>query len=239
VTRTDAIAPVQQSRSDVVWRLLPLSGAAYTALLVVAAAAFPAPPGGDVSPAADPSWLAEHTGAAIAQSYVRALAAVAFLALTAAVVTAIRRALPRESPLGHVAVVGGTLTGGLMLAAQGTALAAALHVDAGGEAAVTRALGALQSGLLDVSALPAVLLFGAVGVAGLRSGLVARWLAWLSLAGVPFALVDAGSYDGGPLESVGLLGLAYFLAWSLLMGVRLSITHDARQRAGTPGTPAS
>ncbi|KQX69772.1 hypothetical protein [Angustibacter sp. Root456] len=224
MTRTDATATrLRPSRPDVTGRLLPLSGAAYTALLVVAAAAFPAPPGGDVSPAADPSWLAEHTGDAIAQSYVRALAAVAFLALTAAVVTAIRRALPRESSLGPVAVVGGALTGGLVLAAQGTALAAALYVDAGGDAAVTQALGSLQSGLLDVSALPAVLLFGAAGIAGLRSAFVPRWLTWLSLAGVPFALVDAGSYDGGPLEVVGLLGLAYFLAWSLLMGVRLAM----------------
>lgn len=103
-------------------------------------------------------------------------------------------------------------------------MAAALYVDAGGDAAVTRALGSLQSGLLDVSALPGVLLFGAAGLAGLRSGFIPRWLAWLSLAGVPFALVDAGSYDGGPLESVGLLGLAYFLAWSLLIGVRLSLS---------------
>ena len=226
MTRTDSTATLQRPtlRGPLVGRVLPLSGAAYTVLLVVAAAAFPAPPGGDVSPAADPSWLAEHTSAAIAQSYVRALAAVAFLALTAAVGTAVRRALPGPSSLGPVAVVGGALTGGLMLAAQGTALAAALYVDAGGDAAVTRALGSLQSGLLDASALPAVLLFGAVGVAGLRSGVVPRWLAWFSLAGVPFALVDAVSYDGGPLEAVGLLGLAYFLAWSLLMGVRLSVS---------------
>lgn len=33
--------------------------------------------------------------------------------------------------------------------------------------------------------------------------------------GVPLALLDAASYDGGPLAAVGIMGLAYFLVWSL------------------------
>ncbi len=100
-------------------------------------------------------------------------------------------------------------------------MASALFVHSGGGADATRSLGALQSGFLDMSSLPAVLLFGAVGLAALRTGILPRWLAVLSLLGVPFALVDAGSYDGGPLEAIGLLGLVYFLAWGLLTGAQL------------------
>ncbi len=62
-------------------RLLPASGAVYAVLMVVGAAGFPAPPGGDVSPAGQPSWLAAHLNAVIAQSYVRGFAALAFVGL--------------------------------------------------------------------------------------------------------------------------------------------------------------
>ena len=42
-------------------QLLPLCGVVYTVLLVAAAVAFPAAPGGDVSPAMIAGWLASHT----------------------------------------------------------------------------------------------------------------------------------------------------------------------------------
>lgn len=219
-------------------RYLPLAGVAFTGLMVIAAAAFPMPPGGDVSPASNPGWLAGHVNAVIAQSYVRALAALAFLALAAAVATACRRALPERSSLPDVALVGGAFSTGLLLLAQATSLAAALFVHAGGAADTTRGLGALQNGFLDMSAIPAVLLFAATGITALRTGLLPRWLAVFSLAGVPFALVDAASYDGGPLESIGLLGLLYFLAWSLLIGVRLRLTHRTDNMITTTEEPA-
>lgn len=50
---------------------------------------------------------------------------------------------------------------------------------------------------------------------------VPRWLAWLTLAGVLFALLDAVSSSGSPLEPVEILGLAYFLVWSLATGATL------------------
>lgn len=202
-------------------RYLPLAGAAFTVLMVAAAAAFPMPPGGDVSPASNPAWLAAHHNAVICQSYLRALAALAFIALAAAVAAASRRALPENSPLPAAALAGGVLSGGLTLLAQAVSLAAALFAHDGGAAGSTRALGTLQDGFLDMAAIPAVLLFAATGVAALRTALLPRWLTVVTVLGVPFALLDAGSYDGGPLESIGLLGLAYFLAWSLLVGVRL------------------
>ena len=81
---------------------------------------------------------------------------------------------------------------------QGVGVAAALFIHGGGGADTTRALGELQTGFLDMSAVPAVLLFGTAGITAARTGLLPRWLAMVSLAGVPFALVDAASYDGGP-----------------------------------------
>jgi hypothetical protein len=203
-------------------RFLPLSGVAFAVLMVAAAIGFPMPPGGDTSPATVPGWLAAHTGAVIAQSYVRALAAVAFLALTAAVAAACRRASSSPSALPGLALAGGACTGGLLLLGQGVTLAAALQARNGGGVAAIRALGALQNGFLDMSSLPATLLFGAVGLAALRTRLLPRWLAVVTLLGVPFAVADAASYDGGPLESVGLAGLVYFLLWSLVTGVLLA-----------------
>ncbi len=65
--------------------------------MVLGTVAFPMPPGGDVSPASQPAWLAAHYNAVIAQSYVRGLAAVAFIAATVAVAIACRRALGEHS----------------------------------------------------------------------------------------------------------------------------------------------
>jgi hypothetical protein len=92
-------------------------------------------------------------------------------------------------------------------------------------------LGRLQDSFLDLSSLPGALLFGAVGLAALRSSLLPRWLAVLSLFGVPLAVIDALAYDGGPLEAVGLLGLVYVLAWALLIGVRLYFGWRAGDRS--------
>lgn len=209
-------------------RYLPMSGVAFAALMVLGAAGFPMPPGGDVSAASRPGWLASHYDAVIVQGYVRALAAVAFLALAAAVAAACRRALPDSSPLPGLALVGGAFSGGILLVGQAVGLAAALFAHSGGSAGTTRALGQLQDGFLDMSALPGILLFAAVGITAVRTGLLPRWLAVASLAGVPIALLDAGSYDGGPLASIGLLGLLYFVAWSLLTGVQLSRAYRTR-----------
>lgn len=200
-------------------RYLPLSGAAFTALMVAGAAAFPMPPGGDVSPAAKPVWLVAHYNAVIAQSYVRALAGIAFIALGVAVAAAIRRAA--GASLAGCALVGGAFSGGLVLLSQAVSVGAALFAHGGGNDDTTRALGSLQDAFLNLSSLPAVLLFGAAGAAALRTRLLPRWLTVVTLLGVPFALVDSASYDGGPFEPVGFIGLVYFLAWALVVGVQL------------------
>ncbi len=202
-------------------RLLPAAGPVFTALMVLGAAGFPAPPGADVSPAAEPTWLAAHRNAVIGQSYIRAFAAVAFVVLAISVASALRRATPGRAVAPTMALAGGVLYGALILLAQGFILAAALLSKAGGGTDAIRALGSANSAVLDFSALPAVLLFAAAGLGALHTDMLPRWLTILSLIGVPLAVVDALSYDGGPLEAVGLIGLVFFLAWSVLVGVGL------------------
>lgn len=213
-------------------RLLTLAGPAYAVLMVAGAAAFPAAPGGDVSPASNPSWLAVHASAVISQSYVRALAAVAFIAFSVAMASACRRALGSPSPLVGLGLAGGAISGCLLLLGQGVALAAALAVDRS-SAGEIKALGDLQNGFLYMSSLPAALLFGAVGLTALRTAMLPRWLAIVSVIGVPLAVADAASYDGGPLEALGLVGLAWFLLWSLTVGVLLAVR--AENGASTRG----
>lgn len=224
-------------REPTAGRYLPLAGAIFTGLMVLGAVAFPMPPGGDVTAASKPQWLAAHYNAVIAQSYVRALAAVALIALAAAVAAACRRVLPAGTTLPALALAGGAISGSLLLLAQATGLGAAVFVHAGGAADTTRGLGALQNAFLDMSAMPTVLLFTAAGITALRTGLLPRWLAIASLAGVPVALADAAGYDGSPLASLGLLGLLYLLAWSLITGVRLHLAD--RGDADTANQPTT
>lgn len=209
-------------------RYLPLAGAAFTTLMVISTAAFPMPPGGDVSPASKPPWLAAHHVAIIAQSYIRGLAAVMFIALAVAIAAAINRTTSGRSSLPGAALLGGAFSGMLLLVAQAVSLAAALFIHGGGNPDTVRALGTLQDAFLNLSSLPAVLLFAATGLAALHTGLLPRWLTILTLLGVPIALLDTLSYDGGPVESVGILGLLYLLAWALLVGIRLYLNpqHD-------------
>lgn len=201
-------------------RLLPLSGIAYAALLVLAAAAFPAP-GGDDSPARHPAWLAHHQAAVAIQGYVRAAAALAFIVLALGVAQAIRNRRGGASPAARIALVGGTLYGATLLVAQGVCIAAVIasHEHAGPQA--VSALGFLQDGLLAISSLPAIGLFAAAGAVFLAERFAPRWLAWLTLAGVPLAVLDAASFSGSPFEPVGILGLAYFLIWSLATGTAM------------------
>jgi hypothetical protein len=121
-----------------------------------------------------------------------------------------------------------------MICAQAASIAAALFVREGGGADATRAIGALQAAFLDASSLPAALLFLGLGVASLRHGLMPGWLVVVTLVGVPVAVVDSASYQGGPLEPVALVGLVYFLAWSLLAGVQLTRTHDGQDQPLAP-----
>jgi hypothetical protein len=214
-------------------RLLPLAGVVFTALNVIGAIAFPMP-SGDVAPGRKPAWAAAHADAIVAQGYVRAVAAVAFIILAVAVAGLIRRD-GSSRMAAAAALIGGAGCGLLLLLAQAAAIGSALAADDGAGAAVVRSLGYADDSFLTVSSLPAVMLLAAAGLWFLRARLVPTWLAWATLAGVPVALVDAASYDGGPLEAVGILGLAYFLLWSLAVGISLFAGRRPR-RAAVLGT---
>lgn len=222
-------------------RVLALAGLAYPVLTIVGFAAFPKPPGGDVSAAHDPVWLASHTGAVISQSYVRGLAAVAFVLLTVTLAGAISAARSetvsgtlagdsstsdRSRALPRLAVAGGVTYSGLLLAAQAMMLAAALAARGSLGASPIQLLDSIDGALLSLASLPAILLFAGAGLGLLHAG-APRWLALFTLVGAPLALLDALSYDGGPLAAVGLVGLAYFLVWSLVVGVQLAAGRPA------------
>lgn len=201
-------------------RMLPLAGVLFTALNVIGAIGFPMPPGGDVAPGKKPVWAAAHASLIVAQGYVRALAAIAFIILAIAIAAIMRREGASRAAV-TAALLGGAASGLLLLLAQAAAIGSALAADDGTGPSVVRTLGYADDAFLTVSSLPAVVLFAAAGFWFVRARLVPVWLAWVTLAGVPFALLDAVSYDGGPFEAVGILGLAYFLLWSLAVGISL------------------
>ena len=189
---------------------------AYPVLMVIAFVAFPAPPGTDTSPAADLSWLSAHTGTVIAQSYVRAAGALGFLILSVALARRFTGTAARS------VLAGGAVTAGLILVAQTAVLAAAFGAREDLPHDALRLADPLNAALLDVSSIPAILLFAATATALLHDRTQPRWLGWLTALGIPLAAIDALSYTSGPFAAFGLVGLAYFLLWSLLTAVWLS-----------------
>lgn len=227
-TSTGASPTSERTTTGRSGRGLLWAGPVYAVLLVIGAAGFPAPPGGDVAPAAAPTWLAAHSDAVIAQSYVRGLGCLAFVVMGIAVAELAGRHFPGAT---HAALTGGILGGGLLLAGQAVSLGAAQYAGrhtGPTSASATRALALLQDGLLDMSALPAALLLVAAGLVVLRGGAGPRWFGWFSMAGGVLAVLDALSYDGGPLAALGLVGLVYFLLWALLGGFLLSASRNTR-----------
>lgn len=196
-------------------RTVAALGLLYPLLNLAGFAAFPKPPGGDVSAAHDPQWLSGHIDAVIAQSYVRALAALGFIALSVAVAHAADRSKT-------LIAAGGVTCGALLIAAQAPPLAAAFAAKDHLDAVAIRPLDSVNAALLSLSSLPAVLLFAAAGALFWQHRTVPRWLAGLTLAGAPLALLDAVGYDGGPLGGISILGLAFFLIWSLATAAYLA-----------------
>jgi hypothetical protein len=118
-------------------------------------------------------------------------------------------------------IAGGAGCSLMLLMGQAAVLGAALGVRSGASDGVTRGADNLSAALLDLSSLPAVLLFAGAATTLFTSAGGPRWLAWLTALGAPLAVLDALSYDSGPLEFFGIIGLAYFLIWSLLSAVTL------------------
>jgi hypothetical protein len=217
-------------------KLLAAVGLGYPLLLVLGFAAFPKEPGGDVSAGSHPAWLAHHESAVIVQSYIRSIGALAFILFAVAVADAVRQRVSSRSQLPTVALVGGTLTGLLLLLPQALAIATVVVVRSGGTAGTMKALAAIQEGTLTISSLPAMALFAAAGIAMLKTRLTHPWLAYFTLAGVPLALLDSLTYDTGPFEPIGLVGLVYFLIWTL--ATALSLIGSSNPHPSTPHEPA-
>lgn len=218
-------------------KLLLGLGPLYPVLLIVGFAAFPAPAQSDHSAAIDPAFLAAHSGAVIAQAYVRSFGALAFLALALGVAAVLRRTvLDDERAFGPALVtVGGAGAAVPMLLAQATVLAAAFAQRDHVTAEALRLCDSLNEAALAVSSLPAVFLFG-----GAAYGLDAdprRWLRAFCWAGVPLSLLDAVGYDGGPLGAVSGLGLVYFLLWGLTAPLAL-LRRSADDGTSLPTSPS-
>jgi hypothetical protein len=218
-------------------KLLAAAGIGYPLLLVLGFAAFPKEPGGDVSAGSHPAWLLHHESAVIVQSYVRSLGALAFIIFAVAVADAIRQRVSTRSQLPTLALVGGTLTGLLLLLPQALAIATVVDARNGGAGTTLKALASIQEGALTISSLPAIVLFAAAGIAMLKTSLTRPWLAYLTLAGVPLALLDSLTYDTGPFEPIGLVGLVYFLIWTL--ATALSLLANTNPHTNTTREPAT
>ncbi len=202
-------------------RLALASGIGFVVLLVAAAVMAPEPPQ-PTAPAAElANWFATNRDIALAQGYLRGLAALLLLVFVGGVVGVIRRAQGGVGTLALLALGGGGMFATLLLLSNVASATAALLAGQGGESEVVRALHALGETMRYLNALSGALLIGAASAALLRARAVPRWVGWLGLVAVPVFLAGGAGFPGTRLEPLNFIAFPFLLLWPLVLSIAL------------------
>lgn len=202
-------------------RLALASGIGFVVLLVAAGPMAPAPPGPTAPAAQLADWFASNRDAALAQAYLRGLAALLLLVFVGGVVGVIQRAQGGVGALGLLALGGGVMFSTLLLISNVASATAALLAGQGGEPEVVRGLNALGATMRYLNSLSGALLFGTASAALLRAHAVPRWVGWLGLVAVPLFLAGGAGFPGTRLEPLNFIAFPFVILWPLALSVAL------------------
>jgi hypothetical protein len=163
------------------------------------------------------------------------LSLLALLVFAAALYAILRRAEAEPGPLPVLALSGGLLTVGLKLASFMPAFALHYH-STPIDPAVARALFEMNDFGFVLAWFGQALLLGSVGVAGIASRAIPRWLAIPAVL-IAVALVADAVFATDPNAPV--IPELLWLLWVLVASVRLTVrgaSIEARQPVATPAT---
>jgi len=172
----------------------------------------------------------------------RSLGLVSLLLLAvfvAVLATRIRRLAGPDSILPAVALVGVASVVTLQLGAVLSTFAAVRHHDDGIPPDVLVLVLELGGAFL-LAMLPLALVLGAVGVAGLRHGLLGRILSWAAVVLAVLLVVGFGAFSAG--VEIGFLAMPLSWLWFLAAGGRLAFATQERSSGAShadPGRAAS
>ncbi len=210
------------------------TGALFSVFLVVGFFVIGSLPGLDDSPADTAGFYVDHRRRILIGVILIGLALSLFLWFIGSLGAALREA--GEQRLAAVAFGAGVAL--VALVAVAIAIVAALaEVTAGrGGQGVTQALNDLQWSLGVLTPFPAFVFIEAAGIAILRSGLLARWFGWVSIAGSVLFLLGGTTWkrnglwapDGAYTQILVIVFAVWVLAASLLLVQRLAAAeHEA------------
>ena len=219
-------------------RLAPVTGIAAVVLWVVGAVIlFSDEPGSGASPEEIAAHFAENDGRLLLGAFLFMLGVAFFLWFVGTLRAVVARA---EGGVGRVAGIvqaGGVATAAMLFGLVAPTAAGALQVqneDRDPSPQAADALANLGDGFFVAAEVASIVLVAATAVAVLRSGVLPRWAAWVSLLLAVWLVI-------GP---IGWLGLLFGLpAWTLLVSVLLWMREEpvAAARGDTAGvqTPSA
>lgn len=204
-----------------------LAAIAFVALFVVGTAFLGTPLPVETSPDATVAWLKAHQAAIPVAVVCTALALVPFLVLAAWV----RRSLPDVDGYAFLAAAGAF--GAQAMVSTWFLSGAALHADTI-DPQLARALLDVGAYFGPVLTTTDVVMAGAVAHAALRSGVLPRWLGWLSAVFVVEQVAEMATIygtagftaPGGAWNNV--VGASLLMIWVLALGVALGRHEPAR-----------
>jgi hypothetical protein len=206
-------------------RLAPLSGVLAFVLTAVGLVLTSDSPDFLAEPREIADYYADDSGKVIGAAYIGLLGTVAYIVFVGVLRNRLRRAEGPEGRLSAIAFAGGVAAAAPLLMIDIFNLAGGLRADEDGRIDPGTAASLFDlSGLSLVAAAMAVsVLVFATAALALRTGVLPRWLGWISvLVGI------------GLLTPVSYIFLALFLVWMLVVAVLLYLSPAAPVTAAPP-----
>ncbi|HUH14673.1 MAG TPA: hypothetical protein VML35_02175 [Gaiellaceae bacterium] len=224
-------------------RIGAASGIAFAALVILGFFVAGRPPKLADGAAPLAQYFADNRGGILIAAYLGGLAIAFFVWFLGSLATTLRSA--GEERMATIAVGGGLVAAALAIGGIGISASLAHAAPPGGviAAASVEPLYRLEWLALTAASFPIAALAWATAVAVFRTGVLPRWVAWLSTVGTIVFLIGGATFarDGlfAPDGAWALLAYFAFVAWTAVVSAVLVQHVGAPREAPKPATAAT
>jgi hypothetical protein len=173
------------------------------------------------------SWINTNSGLLMGDAFLTGIATIPLLVLFTGVRSIIRTAGEGWERAAALFFGAGTVTASVLLIGAAAEAAAAFVSGSGTEPTTVRAAWAATQMVLTFVYLPSAIVIGTLAYAALRTGILPRWLAWLSgvvaiLEVIASLTIFGGTGNNGPIGLLPLiLGALPVFVWVVSVSVVL------------------